>query len=330
MSQNSLVVPVRIVLEKQSISNFFDFAKSGLYNDKGEAFLLLKGPEPKPIFNNHEGIYFSYWAKDITWDNPNKKDSTAHEYTDNLFSEQINITTIDEAYAFLNKYPYYLFVLPELLSGYGYSNEFGKYLTITKNDFLEVMLNRIQDFHHMHRAYRALVDYYADTHTEVKVRHAFQKCLDYFNSQHSTHIIGISDDAIKNPNIKTDGEEAFIMLNGRTEREINRLTLSRCKDYIYEKIKAETRGVFIEQCIDDFAFEYHCPTLSAAMYEKMLLSAFTKDEYRQCAKCSAYFKVDKNHPQTLCDKHMAARRRKRQNAKAKEKAEEAASWGSGG
>ena len=327
MSQNSIIVPVRIVLEKQPTSDFMDSRKSGLFNDKGEELLLINSPEPKPTFGNFNSIHFAHWTKNTDWDIFGQKITLVeNQYTDELFLEQINIKTIDEAYAFLEKHDHYLFVLPELISSDGYSFDFSEGLLITRNEYLEVILSRVQSFRYMQAAYEALVDYSADVTDEEKARHAFKKCLDYFYSQHMTRVLGLSEDALSNPDIKFNGKEAFIMLDMRNQNKTNCLTLMECRKHINEKIKSETRGVSIEQCLDDFAFEYHCPTLSSAMYEKMLLSVFNKDEYRKCAKCSAYFKVDKHHPQTLCDNHMLARRRKRQNAKTKEKGEDMASW----
>ena len=63
------------------------------------------------------------------------------------------------------------------------------------------------------------------------------------------------------------------------------------------------------------AIIYQCPSILSAMYMMTFVSAFNQDEYRECAhkNCHQFFKVDKSHPQTMCDKHMASRRKKRQN-----------------
>lgn len=60
---------------------------------------------------------------------------------------------------------------------------------------------------------------------------------------------------------------------------------------------------------------YKCPDLLTAMYMMSFVSVFNADTYRQCShpKCHTFFKVDTSHPQSMCDKHMAARRRKREN-----------------
>lgn len=64
---------------------------------------------------------------------------------------------------------------------------------------------------------------------------------------------------------------------------------------------------------------YKCPDLLTALYLMAFVADFNADEYRQCAhpKCHVFFKVDSSHPQSMCDKHMAARRRKRENQKLK-------------
>ena len=64
---------------------------------------------------------------------------------------------------------------------------------------------------------------------------------------------------------------------------------------------------------------YKCPDLLTAMYLMAFVADFNTDEYRLCShpRCHTYFKVNKAHPQSMCDIHMAARRRKRENQKLK-------------
>lgn len=64
---------------------------------------------------------------------------------------------------------------------------------------------------------------------------------------------------------------------------------------------------------------YRCSDLLTAMYMWSNVAAFNEDKYLECAhpKCYTFFLVDKVHPQKLCEKHIAARRRKRQNQKRK-------------
>lgn len=66
---------------------------------------------------------------------------------------------------------------------------------------------------------------------------------------------------------------------------------------------------------------YFCKDLRTAMYMMAYVASFNEEEYQVCnhPKCHTYFKVDKRHPQTMCDKHMEARRKKRANARAKER-----------
>ena len=74
---------------------------------------------------------------------------------------------------------------------------------------------------------------------------------------------------------------------------------------------------------DDSTIECRCADLLTAMYMMADVLIINEEEFRECAhpKCHAYYKVDKAHPQTMCDRHMAARRKKRQNAKEKERQE---------
>jgi len=68
---------------------------------------------------------------------------------------------------------------------------------------------------------------------------------------------------------------------------------------------------------------YKCPDLLTAMYMMSFISDFNADEYKECAhpKCHTFFKVDTSHPQSMCDRHMEPRRRKRENQRNKVNAE---------
>ena len=89
-------------------------------------------------------------------------------------------------------------------------------------------------------------------------------------------------------------------------------TIEECIRYIAIRyIHPEIAGIKIRQDIEKQLIRLHCPTVLSAMYQKMLLASFNEDEYKRCKRCGKYFKVDKWHPQTMCDEHMESRRNKR-------------------
>ena len=328
MSHDTFVIPVRIMLKKRTEKDISPFSASGLYNNMGEELLLVKSPEPIiPKFTQE--ICYSYSDNDFAWESssPRCSVSEAYVYSDNIFTEQISISTVDDANIFLKQHSHLLFCTPDSLLSAGYGKKLGEDYLITGTEYLYSVLSNIKSFHLLREAYQGIADATGDLRNKDKLHAAFEKFLNFLISQHPNASFGSPLYFGEKYDIGFDGDNPFItLIRGESSDDKMRLKLSACKTNIHNKIAAEISGVYIEQNLDDFAFEYHCPTLSSAMYEKMLLSVFNKDEYRQCVKCSAYFKVDKHHPQTLCDKHMAARRRKRQNAKSKEKADEAASW----
>ena len=89
-------------------------------------------------------------------------------------------------------------------------------------------------------------------------------------------------------------------------------------DLFIKKILSNATIVFNS---DTLTLEYRCSNLLTAMYMMENTCTYNNVEFKKCAhpKCNRYFQVDSLHPQSMCDQHMEARRRKRQNAKAREK-----------
>ena len=90
---------------------------------------------------------------------------------------------------------------------------------------------------------------------------------------------------------------------------------------VFAFVQKITDRANIAYSIDSRMLECRCHDLYTAMYLMTFVSIHNENEYRKCAnpKCHHYFLVDKIHPQTLCDVHMAPRRRKRKGLQEEDK-----------
>lgn len=262
---NSLIVPVRIMVEQKPFSDFIFSRKSGLYNANGEEFLLLDKPEPIPS-STYSSVYFANWIHDQNQKDTNNDHSQAKvTYSDYLFSEQISINTIDLAREFCAKYSQHSFLQAETMPRNEYKTELSKGWLVTENSFLEIILNRVATFHLAKDSYHALNACITSVFDEAKIREAFNMCLTYFSSQRITGFSKIFDRAIDNFEIIHEKTDIAATIAKRPNGKDSTVTLSKCRNIILEKIGFETRGVSITQSTDDFVFEYLCPTLSSAM-----------------------------------------------------------------
>lgn len=109
------------------------------------------------------------------------------------------------------------------------------------------------------------------------------------------------------------------LVRAQTDRIIDSLMMRDVEEFL-RQISAEANISYdpVNSCIN-----YHCKDLRTAMYMMANVSAFNEDEYRMCShpKCHTYYKVDKSHPQSRCDRHMKARQTKRANARKRERGE---------
>jgi len=323
-------VPVRVMISKIYLnrSSFLDSALNGVYNKSGEQlFLIDNHNEPAPSFNYPEEHYEGNCGNCGSI-SPDVKihPFLDNEYTDEMFVEQISLNSFNQMESFLEKYVKFPF-----LSTDSHENNacyYGIHLgnLVTRNEYISIALNKIKAFSQIKKAYDALAEHYKNRNEETACK-ALKTSLDLFISQQLIYKMGLSEDDAKNPVFKTDENTAALIFksNGSNKK---RITLAECRDRIEDIIKIETNSVSIIQRLDDFAFEIFCPSLSVAMYEKLLISLFGGVKYEQCAhkKCFSYFKVDNHHPQKLCDVHMASRRRKRKNYMENQKREDKEAW----
>ena len=93
--------------------------------------------------------------------------------------------------------------------------------------------------------------------------------------------------------------------------------IERVERMIAQHSKMMTDGSTITFNPDNSKMICICDSLISAMYYQQYVNVFNNRTYRQCAHkgCNRWFLVDSHHPQTRCDEHMEARRRKRQQYK---------------
>jgi hypothetical protein len=293
----SNVMPLRILL---NLDHYFLNPTEQIYNSKGE--LLF-------VFKEH---HYSQLKKTV-------------EFTDALFEELISISDIEQAKEFIQRNPEYTFAYPDTRTRQ-FCHRIGKQDVVTKEQLWLIMIVEIDHFHYAWDLYSALLSSQQNRLNSQLALEAFLKFIIHFDifgfndidnstldfySPYELSLIDEPQITLTVPEEYSDTEVTF-----STTKTLN---LSFCIRYLNDSLAQETSDVTIRQCFDDLAFEFHCPTLLSAMYEKMLIGEFNKDTYLKCDVCSNYFKVDKSHPQTRCDIHMRSRRKKRQNARAKEK-----------
>ncbi len=292
----SNVMPLRILLNLE-----YDFSNhtDQIYNSKGE---------PLFVFKEH---HYSPFKKTI-------------EFTNSLFEELISISDLEQAKEFIQRNPDYS-LLSLNVRTLQICRKIGNQEVITKDLLFEMMVSEIKHFHLIWNLYSALIASLQNKTNPQLALYAFEKFIIHFDifgfgseaytldfySPYELSLIDVPQITLTVPVECSDAEVTF--------SAIKTLDLSFCVSFLNDALAKETSNVTIRQCFDDFAFEFHCPTLLSAMYEKMLIGEFNKDTYRKCDICSNFFKVDKSHPQTRCDIHMRSRRKKRQNARAKEK-----------
>lgn len=103
--------------------------------------------------------------------------------------------------------------------------------------------------------------------------------------------------------------------NEKVQEQIDSIVAAKMNEDVSHFIDAINRDAVITYDADSLTLQCQCPTLLTALYLMLFVSIHNQDEYALCAhpKCHMYFKVDKIHPQKMCDRHMRARRKKRVN-----------------
>lgn len=261
------------------------------------------------------------------------------ELTSNLYETVISITSKKEAQKIISELweNKLLFAFPsEKLSDIYEENE--KYILMNGSNLGDVALEEVTRFNKVRNTYSALRSALKNADNQDIVTAAFYLYIENFEiDEEENPIMSIKDVSV----IYNEELGQYVLVTNKDIRDC-RKALSRIEKSNYPKqvgchpfkfdfpnitykledciklliwkyINPALEGVKMRQDIGEQLIILHCPTVLAAMYQKMIVEAFNEDEYRQCQKCGKYFKLDKWHPQTLCDEHMAVRRRKRQN-----------------
>ena len=114
-------------------------------------------------------------------------------------------------------------------------------------------------------------------------------------------------------------DELRIQHEAAVQQQVNEVVDARMFEDIAIYVTTITSRATVTFDPRSYTMVCKCPDLLTAMYLMAFVADFNTDDYKLCAHpgCHTYFKVDKTHPQSMCDRHMEARRRKRENQKRK-------------
>lgn len=101
----------------------------------------------------------------------------------------------------------------------------------------------------------------------------------------------------------------------KVQRQVDAIIDAKMNEDVSSFIDSINRDATITYDAASLTLQGQCPTLLTALYLMLFVSLHNQDEYRICEhpKCHMYYKVDKSHPQKMCDRHMRAKRKKRLN-----------------
>ena len=218
----------------------------------------------------------------------NLVDEHYETFTDELYLELLCVNDTKKAEAFINKYPHFCIASHE---DFIYKETD---FVISKKDYLYKMLYFIEQFKQASDIYKKVVIILKEPDNTNEI----QNLVSFVNIKQS----------IRNHEQRVSLADIF------------------GKGILYDVI-------FYDQLIDDFirfieqktsmvksmsffkpTLELCCPSLLSAMYQKLIISEYNNEEYRQCANkhCTNYFKVGNRKTRKVCDKHLESRRRKQQ------------------
>ena len=219
---------------------------------------------------------------------------TYEAFTDGLYMELLGIDNMTHAEKFLNKHQNFCI---SFCDDFGREN---KASLISRRDYLRLMLKNIKEFKSVSAIYKGS-DIIMDDPDIKSLAHSFLLSSDNplrLNKDQKIHF------------------EKLLDSYDPTSFEGNYL-LGKLASLIEQR----TKNIKLVSPIFKPNVEFCCPSLLSAMYQKMLISAYNHEEYRQCANkhCTNYFKVGNRATQKYCEKHLEARRRKQKNYLEKQK-----------
>lgn len=221
------------------------------------------------------------------------------DFSEALLIELLSISNEKDAEVFFDNHPRFRLYFDSSLSD--------SYGLITKDEYLRNVVKEIRAYHEIKDIYNIFADYQADSTNHEKW---LSMVFALGTTQAAGRLLDLEELFYCKEFVKCQSEESQFY----AELAIKYL-MSDLEAYIESQTNLSTCSFSLR----DLTIKYECPTLLSAMYLRFFVSVFNQDEYRKCAhpKCNAYFKVNKSHPQSLCEKHIAVRQRKRENAKLK-------------
>ena len=216
----------------------------------------------------------------------NKKNEPYEVFTDDIYIELLGIENEKKAEDFINTHSFFCFSFTHDFGG-----EFSETTLINKRKYLQFMLRNIKQFKEISAIYK-------------EVTHMLNE-PENINAALSAVRLLATDPTSEQRLLLDQLNPSPLKLLHSVEPQIEKLI-----SFIEQQTKTIKIVSFFKPII-----EFRCPSLLSAMYQKMLISAFNREEYRQCAnkRCTNYFKVGNRTTQKYCEKHLEARRRKQRN-----------------
>lgn len=230
-----------------------------------------------------------------------RNDDNYDLFTDELYTELLSIENTKDADDFIIKYPSYCIAFPD-----DFGREYKPEL-INKSRYLSLMLSCLREFKTSKTTYKDVYDMLNEPDNMdaiIKAVYALT-CKVHLIINHRVH--SELRDWLQNPiPVSPDFESRIKVAVGSFQRQIERITNT-----------IELASLFKP------SVEFRCPSLITAMYQKLIISAYNNEEYRQCANkhCTNYFKLGNRTTQKYCEKHLEVRRRKQKNYIEKQKQE---------
>ena len=316
MREDPLVMPIQILVERASEFDGKADGRVQYYSKTGE-----------PFFSMTNSI-----------DDPK---TPTEVFTEELYCDLISITSREEAHSFLTQHPFLRFAYHRQPDVPGM--QMGEYETV--DSYCDFMVRAVEQ-HNDFRRYEVLLQRETlapspEWHEEMlQIYKKYFPILGTKSASYRTlpemrnHLFeqyGKVDEVVeKMMELGSDSGYTYEELEeeyfeGHEDlRQAHYEKLVKQVDSIIDAQMYEDMARFIDQVNTAATISYdaaeltlqcRCSTLLPAMYMMLFVAIHNQDEYRICSnpRCHKYYKVDKRYPQTLCDDHMASRRRKRQN-----------------
>ena len=276
-----------------------------------------------------------------TTGSPNMNRASFLELTEDIYCELISITDVKDAQMFLDAHPYLRFAYHRQSDAAGLRLEDSE----TLDSYCEIMVKAVAQYNDVRRFLNLKQQYKKDPAPEIRSEmmqiYGRNFTLLEAKSEHWSSPYEMEEHYFDQYNVVDAVVEQMMEDHGpcapsKSERMDAYFDGNEAKRAEHEAaVWARVHSIVDHKMFDDVErfvsgivamapasynqaaerLEYLCPDLLPAMYMMTYVSIHNAYTYKLCAhkNCHQYFRVDPSHPQTLCEKHIAVRRRKREN-----------------